>query len=228
MVGSQLPVTEGPALVEQKTNLSAPRPASALLGHQPGSLADNQRRSLLPRACDFSLRAPPASPGKLVKPDSGSHPDALVRNAGSLGFNEAPRGATGWHCQDHLGSPLPSPTPSQVREGPRGAGQWVGNADTCGCPVSSATLEVPPRARAALEAPPQAGGPQEVHCMALPGLGAPGDCLRSAGMQPAQGQKAGATSPLWRGPALWSRGDPCLSLISSLTANLPQILSLGS
>lgn len=160
-VGSQLPVTEGPALLEQKTNLSAPR--ACLCPPRPPTWQPCRQSAPEPApACDFSLRTSPASPGKLAKPESGSHPDALIRNAGSLGFNEAPRGATGWHCQDHLGSPLPSPTPSQVREGPRGAGQWVGNADTCGCPASSATLEVPPGARAALEAPPQPGGPRRV------------------------------------------------------------------
>lgn len=95
-----------------------------------------------------------------MKPESGSHPDPLLRNSGNLCFNEAPGGATGWPQaahQDHLGSPSPSPAPDQICEGPRGGPRsqafWLGPQTPVDVPYCLPCEGRPPGTSAALGAP---------------------------------------------------------------------------
>lgn len=145
-------LTESSALVEQRTNLSAPRGREGCLCPPQPPPCSLQTISF--RACDFFAQSTPVSPGKLVNPESRSLPDPPMLQQASQDSDSLAS----------LGSPSPTCTPGQTREGLGGWGGdqnqdcvlytlnlyrflrsqacWAGNADPHGRPMPLATLGV--------------------------------------------------------------------------------------
>lgn len=102
-------LTESSALVEQRTNLCPRGREGCLCPPQPPPCS---LQTISSRACDFFAQSIPVSPGKLVNPESRSLPDPPMLQQASQDSDSLAS----------LGSPSPTCTPGQTREGLGGVG----------------------------------------------------------------------------------------------------------